>query len=173
MKIPHFITIDDKLVPLMIGQDGYLVTHLVDTSGNLVNMPGDLSSIAKVSSNPGDKIPGIYEQLLQYPTKNPTAAVNEVIYTAAVPAGYIWHVQCIAYYYSGTIAGRTYYANAYDGANYYPLATTVPEANTKWAVIPYNLYLTAGYKVAFNVVTSEAGKTMILSVVGVTMRVVV
>ncbi len=173
MKIPHFLTIAGKLVPLIIGQGGHLITQIVDSSDNVVDMPTNLAYLSRVSSNPGDKIPAIYAQLLETASNSNTPAGNMALFTNAVPAGYIWHIQTISYYYSGTLTGRLYLVNINSGANYYAVTSNVPETNSKWIGLQCSIYLTAGYRLHYNIINSELGKLAIINAIGVTMRVVV
>jgi len=173
MKIPHFITVLGKFFPLIIDDDGYPIVKLANASGTKITVPDDLSSLTKVTSNPGDKLPAIYDQLYQYVNLASTGTGASYIYTDYVPDGYIWHIQSFNIRYSGAVTGRIFAIQLFQDTFKANIWFSGSIDVSTYQYIPYNFYLMPGYRLAFYISSVEAGKNQALNLAGVTMRVVV
>lgn len=125
----------------------------------------------QVTSNPGDKIPGIYEQLQLSWTLTCTGTSFYTLYSDPVPSGYIWHVQAVYVYYNGTITGRAFGLRLYVGQNFSPLAYCNLDSTAKAWYVFQSIYLLPGSKLAFVNTIGENGKHMDMYICGVTMRI--
>ena len=172
MNIVQLPDSDDKLQVVRYEDLTSRSIVVPDSGGTLTEVTYEQITKPMITSNPGDKVPGIYSALFLRTQDTNTPVGNYKLYTSAVAAGYIWHVQSICLFYGGTVTGRIFAVHVNDGAsdiNYY---ATNALTSLGYLTIPSNFYLLAGYKLGFGIYACEAGKLMIIDIVGVKMRAV-
>lgn len=151
MKILHLPDVNKVLHKIIVGTNGVFPVN--------------------AQSEPGDKIPGIYQMIIDtvQNTNTPASVVN--IVSSTVPTGVIWTIEHVTIQYTGTIAGRTYYLYLIDPSGYVILDTFTDIGAIGFHFYHFPIHMLPGSYIQFTVANAENGKTMTLRIGGYNMRV--